>query len=225
MFSQYLKPQRGTQLRKTDSTELIINVEPFSNESFFLINGYDFITENVTQTDLIIKPNSYFMIINNSNEEINVRYDMDISHLEVIYDPYKYENLKKIKIDPEKFVKIHSVPDGYTEILPKWYSIKFSYPDQNLIYIKPEMGISIQLHAERSEDWEVIKGHPIIINRNKVHYYVKSGSCFSNPKNFYHAVINPNKKKDDFVVLREKWAGNFDENDIIRVFNPNHYYS
>jgi len=38
-------------------------------------------------------------------------------------------------------------------------------------------------------------------------------------------VINPNKEKDDFVVLREKWAGNFDENDINRAFNPNHYFS
>ncbi|MCJ7648044.1 MAG: hypothetical protein MUP85_05485 [Candidatus Lokiarchaeota archaeon] len=225
MFSQNLKPQRGTQLRKTDSTELIINVEPFYNESLFLINGYDFITANVTQADLIIKPNSYFMIINNSNEEINVRYSMDISHLEIMYDPYKFEKLKKIKIDPDKFVKIHSVPEGYSEILPKWYSIKFSYSNHNLIYIKPEMGISIQLHEERSENWEILKGYPIVLSGNKVHYNVKSGSCFSNPKNFYHAVINPNKKKDDFVVLREKWAGKFDENDIIRVFNPNHYYS
>jgi len=87
------------------------------------------------------------------------------------------------------------------------------------------MGISIQSHEERSESWEIIKGYPIIVNGNKVHYYVKSGSCFAFPKTFYHSVINPNKKKDHFVVIREKWAGNFDENDIIRVFNPNHYFS
>ncbi|MHA1104453.1 MAG: hypothetical protein ACTSPN_01895 [Promethearchaeota archaeon] len=127
MFSQYLKPQRGTQLRKTDSSELIINIEPFYNDSLFLINGYDFITENVSQTELIIKPNSYFMIINNSNEEINVSYGMDISHLEVIYDPYKYENLKKVKIDPDKFVRTHLVPDGYTEILPTILNPKWVY--------------------------------------------------------------------------------------------------
>ncbi|MHA1670131.1 MAG: hypothetical protein ACTSV5_06075 [Promethearchaeota archaeon] len=225
MISQYLKPQRGTKLRKTDSAELIINIEPFYKDRLFLINGYDFITENVAQKDLIINPNSYFMIINNSNEEIDVLCDRDISHLEVIYDPYKYENLKKININPDKFVKKHLVPEGYTEILPKWYSIKFSYPDQNLIYIKPEMGISIQLHKERSEDWEVIKGQPIIINGNTVHYYVENGACFSNPKNSYHALINPNKKKNDYVVIREKWAGNFDEDDITRAFNPNQYHS
>jgi len=224
MFSQYLKPQRGTQLRKTSSDELIINVEPFYRDKLFLINGQDFIAETLTQTDLIIKTNSYFMIINNSDEEINVRYSVDVSYLEVIYDPYKYENYEKIQIDPDKFIKIHSVPDGYTDVLSKWYSIKFSYPDQNLIYLKPEMGISIQLHKERSEHWEIIKGYPIIINGNKVHYYVKSGACFSSPKNRYHAMINPNKKEEDFVVIREKWVGNFDENDIIRVFNPNHYF-
>jgi mannose-6-phosphate isomerase-like protein (cupin superfamily) len=173
---------------------------------------------------LIIKPNSRFMIINNSNEEINVKYSMDISHLEIIYDPYKFENIINTPIDPDKFIKIHSVPGGFSEILPKWYSIKFTYPNHNLIYIKPEMGISIQLHQERSEKWEILKGHPIIINGNKVYYHVKNGSCFSNPKNFYHSVINPNKKLNDFVVIKEKWAGNFDENDIIRVFNPNHYF-
>ena len=97
MLSHYLKPRRGTQLIKTDSAELIINIEPFYNDSLFLINGYEFITKDVTHTDLIIKPNSYFMIINNSDEEINVKYGMDISHLEVIYDPYKFENLKKKK--------------------------------------------------------------------------------------------------------------------------------
>jgi len=225
MFSQYLKPQRGTQLRKTSSAELFINIEPFHPDRLFLINGSDFISDTITQTDLIIKPNSYFMIINIGNEEINVRYNLDVSHLKVIYDPYKYENIKKIEIDPDKIIRLQSVPDGYTEILSKWYSIKFSYPDHNLIYLKPEMGISIQLHKERSEYWEIIKGYPIIVNGNKVHYYAKGGSCFSSPKNSYHAVINPNKKEDDFVVIREEWVGNFDENDIVRVFNPNHYFS
>ena len=85
------------------------------------------------------------------------------------------------------------------------------------------MGLSIQTHHLRNESWEILEGTPIIINSNKVHYYVKKGQKFEIPINTYHSVINPNKDQEKFVVIKEFWNGNFDEEDIKRVFNPNEY--
>ncbi|GAG36329.1 unnamed protein product, partial [marine sediment metagenome] len=41
--------------------------------------------------------------------------------------------------------------------------------------------------------------------------------------NSYHSVINSNRDKDKFVIIKERWSGSFDEDDIIRVFNPNNF--
>lgn len=89
--------------------------------------------------------------------------------------------------------------------------------------MRPGFGLSIQKHEYRSEFWEIIEGRPIIINGNKVHYFVENGTKFENPNNTYHSVINPNAFVKEFVILKEKWSGKFDEKDIERVFNPNHY--
>ena len=89
--------------------------------------------------------------------------------------------------------------------------------------MRPEFGLSIQTHKYRNEFWEIIEGHPIIINGNKVYYFVENGTMFENPINVYHSVINPNSDVKEFVVLKEKWSGKFDEKDIERAFNPNHY--
>ncbi|MFX0136982.1 MAG: hypothetical protein ACFFDN_25310, partial [Candidatus Hodarchaeota archaeon] len=136
---------------------------------------------------------------------------------------YKYRYLKKINYKPELFREIYNVPKGYIDTLPKWYSFKFIYPDYNLIFIRPEFGLSIQIHKYRNEYWEILDGKPIIINGNTVHYFVESGKKFQNLINTYHSIINPNKKENKFVVIKEKWNGIFDEKDIERVFNPNQY--
>ncbi|MHA1292252.1 MAG: hypothetical protein ACTSQJ_06240, partial [Promethearchaeota archaeon] len=221
MKKEILRSKRGTPLRKNGSRELILLIEPENYENIFLINGTSFLTNNISRTNLKIKPNDFFMIINNSSKKINIKYNEDISSFRVIYDPYKYEKAEKKNLKLEFFKKNYDIPDNYIDTLPKWYSFKFTYPDYNLIFIKPEMGISIQTHKYRSENWKIIGGNPIIINGNKVHYFVEKGSKFFNPVNSYHSIINPNKKPNKFVIIEERWNGDFDEKDIERVYNPN----
>jgi len=86
------------------------------------------------------------------------------------------------------------------------------------------MGISWQLHKKRNEFWEILGGNPIIINKNKIHYFVKEHKKFEIPIGTIHSVINPNKNKDEWVIIRENWNGDFDEMDIKRIFNPNQYF-
>ena len=40
------------------------------------------------------------------------------------------------------------------------------------------------------------------------------------PLGAMHTVINPT---DDWILIKEHCEGTFDEEDIVRVFNPNHY--
>ncbi len=224
MISEYLLPKRGNYLRKNGTNELVISINDNELNNIFLINGTSFITKNLSTKDLIIEPHNYYMIINNSKKKIQINYNYDISIHDIIYSPYKYEHSKKLDFDPETFRKVYNIPEGFIDVLSKWYSIKFTYPDYNLIYIKPEMGISIQFHHLRSEIWEIIEGKPIIISGNKVFYFVDNGTYFENSINAYHSVINPNTDPENFVLIKEKWEGKFDEEDIERVFNPNRYY-
>ncbi|TFF99800.1 MAG: hypothetical protein EU541_03925 [Promethearchaeota archaeon] len=223
MNTKKLAPDRGTKLRKNGSEVLKISVNFETLGNIFIINESEFLTDKISAEDLIISPHSHYMLINKANYVITVKYDKDISSHQVIYDPYKYENEEKRQIDPHQFKSSHEVPDGYIDILPKWYSIKFTYPDYNIIYIKPEMGISFQIHKERTEYWEIIGGNPIILNDHTLHYFVRSGTKFKNHIGTYHSIINPNQKDGEYVILKERWSGNFDEQDIKRVFNPNHY--
>lgn len=224
MKEENIRPDRGTNLRKNgdEELELLIDVESLNN--IFLINGSSFFTQNLKEINLIIKPNDYYMVINKSDKNVKIRYSTTITGHKIIYQPYKFEFSKKEKFDIEKFGKKFNVPNGYVDVLNKWYSIKFTYPDYNLIYVKPEIGISIQIHQYRSEHWKILKGKPVIINANKVYYYVENGTEFVNAKMTYHSVLNPNRHPEKFVVIEEKWSGNFNEEDIIRVFNPNNYY-
>jgi mannose-6-phosphate isomerase-like protein (cupin superfamily) len=225
MYTEKLRPGRGTVLRKNGLKQLIIDLKDQFLENIFLINGNKFLTTNILKDDLFIAPQEYYMIISKADIEFQIKYNLNITFHRIIYDPYKFEDAKKEKIDPDKFRKTHIVPEGFTEILSKWYSIKFTYPDYNLIFIKPEMGISFQIHRERSEYWEILDGRPIILSGNRVYYFVESDTLIENPVGNYHSIINPNTKKDKFVVIKERWSGNFDEEDIKRVFNPNHYES
>lgn len=223
MRKEKVSPNRGTKLRKNGSETLNISVDRKALDNLFIINGSKFLTNNISKEDLIITPNTHYMLINKNANDITVKYDRDIMEQSIVYDPYKYEHTEKEKIDPEEFKKAHDVPEGYIDILPKWYSIKFTYPEYNIIYIKPEMGISLQIHEERNEYWKIMGGTPIILNDHNVYYYVDSGTEFENPIGTYHTVINPNQEGGEFVILKEQWSGNFDEQDISRVFNPNHY--
>ncbi|MFX1257596.1 MAG: hypothetical protein ACFFAN_07050 [Promethearchaeota archaeon] len=220
MIKELISVERGTFLRKNDSHELKILFKNKKIRDIFVINGTSFITEIISKLDLIIKPKDYYMIINYGKEEIEIIYSSDISNHEIIYDPYKYENSQKVNLNSENFRQKYKIPYGYVGTLPKWYSFKFCYPDYNLIFIRPELGLSIQAHKFRNEYWEVLEGKPIIIMGNEVHYFVEKGKKFKIPINTYHSIINPNL--DKFVLLKEQWSGKFDENDIERVFNPNH---
>ena len=224
MLEEIIQPKKGTNLRKNGQEELTILIDSNTLKKIFLINGTTFFTQNLRASNLTVKPNDYYMVINKGDEEINVKYSIDISSHNVIYEPYMYESFKKESLDPIQFSKKFNVPDGYINTLAKWYSIKFTYPDYNLIFIKPKIGISIQTHKFRSEMWKVLKGKPIIINGNKVHYFVEKGTEFLNAKMAYHSVINPNNNPEQFVLIEEKWSGEFDEEDIIRAFNPNNYH-
>jgi len=223
IVKEIIFPEKGTLLRRNDSQELKISINREDIKSIFIINGTSFITKNASESDLIIKSNDYYMIINKGEKEIETKYSYNISNHQIIYDPYRYLDSERINFKPEDFKQRYEIPDGYIEMLPKWYSFKFTYPKNNLIFVKPEMGLSIQTHQIRNEFWEILEGKPIIINSNKVHYYVKKGQKFEIPINTYHSVINPNKDREKFVVIKEFWNGKFDEEDIKRVFNPNEY--
>jgi len=223
MINELLPAKRGTKLRKNGNEVLKITIDQNELMNILLINSNSFKAENISQLDLIIKPNNYYMIINNGNNTIELSFNGNISDHEIIYDPYKYTTTEKINYKPDDFKQIYSVPEGYLDTLPKWYSFKFTYDEFNLIFVKPEMGISFQIHKKRSESWEILKGKPIIVSGNQVHYYVEDHSKFENSVNSYHSVINPNRDKDKFVIIKERWRGSFDEEDIIRVFNPNNF--
>ncbi len=221
MFSEKLSSERGSFLRKNGSQTLKIGLPKSAFKSLYVINGTRFLTTKVSDKDLIIAPNDFYMIINMNDEGIEVRYDSDMSSHKIIYDPYKYERAEKVDFKASDFLEKFQIPKDYIDTLPKWYSLKFTYPNYNLIFIRPELGISFQIHHLRSESWEVIEGSPIIINGNRVHYFVEDHAKFEIPTNAFHSVINPNK--DKFVLVKERWSGQFDEGDIIRSFNPNHY--
>jgi hypothetical protein len=223
MYNQVLKPKRGTCLRKNSTKKLRLDIDPDKFNNVLMINQNRFYT-SLKKENLIVKPLDYYMIINNSNNPLEISYNDDISNHKVIYDPYLFEKSKKKNLNPNSFVNKFSIPRGYFDVLAKWYSIKFSYIDYNIIFIKPSLGISIQIHDNRSEKWEILAGNPIIINVDKVYYFTEIGSEFSTPKMSFHSAINPSKIKNDYVIIKETWTGNFDEKDIKRIFNPNHYY-
>ena len=221
MKKENILPKRGTPLRKNGSRtqEILLNNEYC--ETTFLINGISFITRKITNDDLLVEPNDYYMLLNIGDTEIEVAYSENVEELEIIYDPYKYEDSEKFDFKSEDFKGIYEIPEGYIDTLPKWYSFKFTYPEHNLIFVRPGLGISIQIHDHRNEFWEILLGNPVIINGNKVHYFVEKNSKFEIPIGTYHSIINPNLK--EFVIIKESWSGTFDELDISRVFNPNHY--
>ena len=224
IFKEKILSGRSTYLRKNNSENLILTINSESLDNIYLINGNSFKTQEIKDSDLQIKSYDYYMIFNKGKKSIDIYYNLDISNHEIVYDPYVYENSEKINLKAAHFLKRYNIPNGYIDTLPKWYSFKFTYPDYNLIFVKPEFGLSIQIHKNRNEFWEILEGKPIIINGNKIYYHVRNGTKFQIKINTFHTIINPNKEADKFVLIKERWNGEFDENDIIRVFNPNQYF-
>jgi mannose-6-phosphate isomerase-like protein (cupin superfamily) len=207
LIKETVSSERSSLLRKNASEELLISMNSKRFQKIFILNGDSFITKEISNQNLIVKPGNYYMVINNGKGSIKIKYNKDISRHKIIYD----------------FIEKYNIPRNYIDTLPKWYSFKFTYPDYNLIFIRPEFGISIQTHKYRNEFWEILEGNPIIINGNKVYYFVENGTKLTSQINTYHSAINPNKEPDKFIIIKERWDGEFDENDIKRVFNPNQY--
>jgi mannose-6-phosphate isomerase-like protein (cupin superfamily) len=222
-MSEVILSGRSNLLRKNQNQKLKISFDRDNLQDIFLINGSHFITTQISKSDLKINSNDYYMTINTGKKTLKISYDQDITNHTIIYNPYKYEFSEKTNFKEEFFKQNYNIPNGYVDTLPKWYSFKFTYPDYNLIFIRPEMGLSIQKHKYRNETWEVLDGNPIILTGNKIYYFVEKGTKIENPKETYHSIINPNKDSNKFVILKERWSGYFDENDIERVFNPNRY--
>ncbi len=224
MKEEIIDPSRGTILRENDQKELKIILDSKHLDNIFLINGNNFYSQNLITANLIVDPNDCYMLINKSDEKIEVNYSNDFSNHRTIYNPYKFELSEKAKIDSEQFIEKYDIPNGFNDVLSKWYSIKFTYSDYSLIYIKPGIGISIQTHKFRTEVWRILKGKPIIINANRVYYFVEAGTKFINDKMMYHSILNPNNDPEQFVIVEERWSGRFNEEDISRAYNPNNYY-
>lgn len=224
MKGEIIQSGRGTNLRRNNQKELMIIIDSNRLDDIFLINGNSFYSQKLKKLQLHVKPNDCYMLINKSDDEIEVSYSNDFSNHKTIYNPYKFEFSEKAKIDPIKFTQEFNVPNGFIDVLNKWYSIKFTYSDFSLIYIKPGIGISIQTHMSRSEEWKILKGEPIVINANTVHYYVEAETKFLNAFMMYHSIVNPNEDPKQFVIVEERWSGEFDEEDIVRAFNPNNYH-
>ena len=233
MLKSTLKTGRGTKLFQNNDVSLIIDISPFKpNETpkwdeilmimgtlIAPINHFGRISHHALQ--IIIPPFSQYMVINSGKIDLDLSFDSAPINHEILYDPYLFENKNHKNYDPEEFKSQHPVPDGHIDILSKWYSIKFTYPDFNYIFIRPGLGISLQMHAMREEHWEILQGQPIIITGSKISYDTKLNSHFDIPLGAFHTVINPSDS--EWVLIKESYIGKFDEEDIVRVFNPNHY--
>ncbi|MHA1720527.1 MAG: hypothetical protein ACTSXK_13470 [Promethearchaeota archaeon] len=230
-----LEPNRGSKLYLVGSNDLKIqfqNLFKFTNkdwEKILAVLGNSFTQISQLNTniefdgELLIQANSSFMILNFRNIPIDFQILGDFEKCNVLWDPYLYEEEKHQIIDSNMLKKEFIVPEGYIDVLAKWYSVKFSYPDCNLIFLRPQLGISIQTHKLRTEHWEIISGNPIVITEDKVEYNVIPTSTFTIPRHAIHGIINPSTNK--WVCLKETYTGTFDEEDIERLFNPNHYIS
>jgi len=92
--------EKGTLLRRNDLDELKMSIVRGDIKNLFVINGTSFITKNTSESDLIIKPNDFYLVINKGIKEIEISYSHDISNHDVIYNPYKYINSEKLNFKP-----------------------------------------------------------------------------------------------------------------------------
>ncbi len=236
MVLQHLGSQRGTKLWYSGDFSLTLRFKNLSGfddldwRNIWMINHHKIGSLRKLNAhidfhgEMVIAPHSYFMIINLLERSIIFSLEgiAAIETLQVIYDPYQYETEAHETLDPDQVAQNYSsIPANYVNILPKWYSVKFSYADYNLIFLKPGLGISFQTHKLRTEYWEILQGHPIVVTGNSVHYDIRKGVKIAIEQGNIHTIINPSST--EWVLLKEKYDGIFDEADIVRLFNPNHY--
>ena len=225
---------RGTKLRRNASTMMTLLITPQDPQNKSDLNQVMMVLEDilipinhvgiasVDGIKVAVPPENAYMVLNTSERSICVDTgESTSSNHEVFYDPYLFEHESHSDYDPEEFIKIYDIVPGYIDILAKWYSVKFTYPDYNLIFIRPGLGISLQSHMKREEYWEIAAGEPIVITGSKVSYENPQGTKFYIPLGNLHTIINPSSSS--WVILKETYKGTFDEMDIVRVFNPNNY--
>ncbi|OLS16151.1 MAG: hypothetical protein RBG13Loki_0198 [Promethearchaeota archaeon CR_4] len=167
-----------------------------------------------------------FMLINLGKSPVKFSLSTQMSQNQILWDPYVFEHNIPAEINPNVFKQTTSpisIPEGYVDTLSKWYSVKYTYQDYNLIFLRPQICISFQNHAQRGEHWEIMAGSPIVVAGSLVVYNAKVGEHFDLPLGHMHGLINPSKT--EWTAIKETWSGHFDEKDIIRIFNPNHYVS
>lgn len=234
MESTILKAGRGTPLTRNLAEARKLYIIPHESAAWEAITSVYLIIDDliaplnhlgIRSTEgylVMIPPHNPYMVLNLSSAAFRLETDLPLKGQEILYDPYKYENSPQNTLDPDKVRQECSIPPGFTDILAKWYSVKFTYPDYNLICLRPGLGISLQSHQYREEHWVIQQGSPIVISGSKVTYDCTSGSEFHIPLGDKHTVINPST--DGWVILKETYAGTFDELDIVRLFNPNHYH-
>lgn len=220
-----LKSCRGTKLFRNREENLTIQVSGNNGQiitKILLIRGEHIGIRKIDSNKhtIQVSPNQEYFLVNLSNTELTLDFTQNPQMHELLFDPYQYEKNPFEIINPDVFQKTHSVPKGYIDILPKWYSIKFTYPNKNLIYIRPHLGVSIQSHTKRTEDWTVIEGRPIIIANSKMFYSVNPGDKFHTDSGNIHSIFN---HMDSWAIIEEIYSGKFEEEDIVRIFNPNHY--
>ncbi len=218
-----LGPERGSPLWRAPNEGLTLEIIKGDLSNVAGILGDRFFSRWPFNLREIRSPLA-FMVINLGKSPVKFRLSSQMSEEQVLWDPYVFEHAVPSEINPDNFKRDETpipVPEGFESSLPKWYSVKYSYPNHNLIFIRPQLGISFQTHAQRGEDWEIMAGSPIIVAGSRVAFDAKVGTHFELPLGSVHGIINP--AKDQWAAIKETWSGHFDEQDITRVFNPNHY--
>ena len=235
-----LAPDRGTKLLVTGdeatSIQLAFGSAPNPGEKFpwnrilfllheridWLLNLHpEFGVQQIVSVE--IPPHTPFMIMNLTQNSIFITGDEKLSERFSLFNPYLYEHQAHESYDPNSFLDRFQIPPGYTDTLAKWYSIKYSYENHNLILIRPGTGLSFQTHSKRAEHWEILQGNPKIVIGTEVFYTNPPGTERDLPLGALHNIINASLS--EWVIFKETYQGTFDEEDIVRVFNPNHYFT
>ena len=219
-----IKPDRGTSLRQNTSEPLEITLLKGDSSNIRVLVEDHFVKwADIPQKEnkITLPSKIKYWLINLSEDGAQFQANQDIFTHDVIYDPYRYENQEKPTLEPKEIEEKFDVEPGYVDILPKWYSVKFTYPNHNIIFLRPGVGISHQTHELRNEHWEILAGEPIVVLSDNIFYNVPDHSEYFIPIGTLHTVINPNSA--EWVCLKETYTGKFDELDIVRVYNPNDY--
>lgn len=233
-----LDPSRGSKLWKSGINRLLVHFDDLPrydkhdwSQIWMVLNDQFLPIQKISPDinfhgEIYIPSQTPFMFVNLLERPISFQINGLLSDdsLQILFDPYRYEQETHENLDPET-VKLNylDLRTDYLDILTKWYSVKFTFSDYNIIFLRPGAGISFQSHQLRSENWEILKGNPIVIVDNHVYYNINPDQIIQIDYKMLHSILNPSNT--DWVVLKETYSGQFDENDITRIYNPNQYFS